>query len=133
MTALTMMRGGERFRAGISVAPVTDWRLYDTVYTERFMRTPQENPDGYERSAPINHAEGLTGDMLLIHGTGDDNVHWQQTVQLVDALIEADKDFGFMIYPNRNHSITGGNTRVHLYDLMTDWVHEHLGAPQMHP
>ncbi|HEX6590246.1 MAG TPA: DPP IV N-terminal domain-containing protein [Longimicrobiales bacterium] len=133
MTALTMMRGGERFAAGISVAPVTDWRLYDTVYTERFMRTPQENPDGYERSAPINHAEGLTGEMLLIHGTGDDNVHWQQTVQLVDALIAADKDFGFMVYPNRNHSIAGGNTRVHLYDLMTDWVHEHLGPPTVHP
>ena len=135
MTALTMMRGGERFRAGISVAPVTDWRLYDTIYTERFMRTPEENPEGYRVSAPIHHAADLTGDMLLVHGTGDDNVHWQQTVQLADALIEADKDFGFMAYPNRTHSISGGNARVHLYRQMTNWVREHLGArqPELHP
>ncbi|HUF14166.1 MAG TPA: alpha/beta fold hydrolase [Longimicrobiales bacterium] len=128
MTALAMARGGDRFRAGISVAPVTDWRLYDTIYTERFMRTPEENPRGYEESGPLHHAAGLTGDMLLIHGTGDDNVHYQQTVQLVDALIAVGKDFGLMIYPNRTHSIEGGNTRVHLFGLMTDWVEERLGG-----
>ena len=135
MTAMAMTLGGDRFRAGISVAPVTDWRLYDTIYTERYMRTPQENPRGYRVSAPTEHVEGLTGDMLLIHGTGDDNVHWQQAVWLTDALIEAGKDFGLMVYPNRTHSIAGGNTRVHLFELMTDWVEEHLGAQgvALHP
>jgi len=128
MTALAMMKEGAPFRAGISVAPVTDWRLYDTIYTERFMRTPQANPEGYERSAPTAHAARLEGDLLLIHGTGDDNVHYQNAVQLTDALIEAGKQFDLMFYPNRTHSIAGGNTRVHLFTLMTEWLAEHLPA-----
>lgn len=126
MTALALMKGGDVFRAGVSVAPVTDWRLYDTIYTERFMQTPELNPEGYRESAPTEHAEGLEGELLLVHGTGDDNVHYQNTVQLVDALIAADKQFDFMIYPNRTHSIAGGNTRVHLFRMMTDWVLENL-------
>ena len=135
LAALAILKHPDLYHVAVAGAPVTDWKNYDTIYTERFMRTPQENPEGYERSAPLNHADGLTGDMLLIHGTGDDNVHWQNTVQLVDALIEADKDIGFMIYPNRTHSISGGRTRVHLYDLMTDWVHRHLGGERaaLHP
>src|SRR5690606_17613609 len=126
MTALTMARGGELFRAGISVAPVTDWRLYDTIYTERFMRTPQENPEGYRKSAPISHVGGLTGRLLLIHGTADDNVHFQNAVHLVQALQDAGKQFDFMLYPNRNHSISGGNTSLHLYTMMTEWLERNL-------
>lgn len=127
MTALTMaVPGGEIFQAGISVAPVTDWRLYDNIYTERFMRTPAENPEGYRASAPIHHAEGIDGDVLLVHGTGDDNVHAQNTVQMVNALEAANKQFGLMIYPNRTHSISGGNTQLHLFTLMTRWITEKL-------
>ncbi|HEX7049205.1 MAG TPA: S9 family peptidase [Longimicrobiales bacterium] len=126
MTTLTLGRGGDVFRAGIAVAPVTDWRLYDTIYTERYMRTPRENPEGYRQSAPTQHVEGLTADLLLIHGTGDDNVHFQNSVQLVNALEAAGKQFAFMMYPNRTHSISGGNTQVHLFTLMTEWLEEHL-------
>lgn len=126
MTALTMTKGGNLFRAGISVAPVTDWRLYDTIYTERFMRTPEENPEGYRESAPASHAAGLTGALLLVHGTGDDNVHPQNTIQLANALQRAGKQFSLMLYPNRTHSISGGDTMVHLFTMMTDWVRERL-------
>ncbi|HEY8483017.1 MAG TPA: S9 family peptidase [Longimicrobiales bacterium] len=126
MTALTMTKGGDLFRAGISVAPVTDWRLYDTIYTERFMRTPEENPEGYRESAPVNHAAGLTGALLLVHGTADDNVHPQNTIQLANALQLAGKQFSLMLYPNRTHSISGGNTMVHLFTMMTDWVRQRL-------
>lgn len=124
MTALSMMNS-DRFAAGVSVAPVTDWRLYDTIYTERFMRTPQENPGGYDNS-PVHKADDLNGALLLIHGTGDDNVHFQNTVQLANALQAADKQFDLMIYPNRTHSISGGNTTVHLFTLITDWLVEKL-------
>ncbi|HEX7118984.1 MAG TPA: S9 family peptidase [Longimicrobiales bacterium] len=129
MTALTMARGGDVFRAGISVAPVTDWHLYDTIYTERFMRTPQENPEGYRKSSPIAHVDGLSGRLLLIHGTGDDNVHFQNSVQLVNALQEAGKQFDFMLYPNKTHSISGGNTSLHLFTMMTEWLERNLKAP----
>jgi dipeptidyl-peptidase-4 len=125
MTANTMMTEGSPFKAGISVAPVTDWKLYDTIYTERFMRTPQENPEGYRRSAPAQKAANLKGDLLIIHGTGDDNVHFQNTIQLVDKLQAANKQFTFMAYPNRNHSIAGGRT-LHLYTLMTSWLTSRL-------
>lgn len=128
MTALAMMNS-DRFAAGVAVAPVTDWRLYDTIYTERFMRTPQENPEGYDRSAPVHRAEQLSGELLLVHGTGDDNVHFQNTVQLADALQAANRQFGLMIYPNRTHSISGGTTTVHLFDLVTAWLVEKLAQP----
>ncbi|MBI4409719.1 MAG: S9 family peptidase [Gemmatimonadetes bacterium] len=122
MSALTMMRGGTLFRAGIAVAPVTHWKLYDTIYTERYMRTPAENPEGYRRSAPLEHAAGLTGQLLLVHGTGDDNVHFQNTVQLVQALQDAGKQFALMVYPNRTHALGG----VHLYELYTRWIEQRL-------
>ena len=126
MTAMSLARGGSVFRAGIAVAPVVDWRFYDTIYTERFMRTPQENADGYRDSAPLNHTAGMTGDLLLIHGTGDDNVHQQNSMQLVQALIAEGKQFDLMLYPNRTHSIAGGNTQVHLFTMITNWLDEHL-------
>ncbi len=126
MTALALGRGGDVFRAGISVAPVTDWRLYDTIYTERFMRTPQENPEGYRESAPTRHVKGITADLLLVHGTLDDNVHFQNATQLVSALQQAGKQFDFMMYPNKNHSISGGNASLHLYTLMTEWLEKKL-------
>jgi dipeptidyl-peptidase-4 len=126
MTASAMFAPGTPFKAGIAVAPVVDWRLYDTIYTERFMRTPQENPEGYTRNAPVSNAAGLRGRFLLVHGTGDDNVHYQNATQLVNALQAAGKQFTFMAYPNRNHSISGGTTSMHLFTLLTDWVTANL-------
>jgi dipeptidyl-peptidase 4 len=125
MTSSAMLTPGSPFRAGIAVAPVTDWHLYDTIYTERFMRTPQENGEGYRITAPVHMAANLRGRFLLIHGTGDDNVHFQNAVQLVDALQEAGKQFQFMAYPDRNHAIAGGRS-LHLYTLMTDWLTQNL-------
>ncbi len=133
MSSLSLLRGRGVFRAAISVAPVTDWRLYDTIYTERFMRTPQENPDGYRKGAPLEYADQLQGELLLVHGTGDDNVHSQQTTQLVEALIQADKQFDMRRYPNRTHSITGGVTRVNLYKLLTSWLWENLYNAPVEP
>jgi dipeptidyl-peptidase-4 len=126
MSSLSMLKGGDVFRAAISVAPVTDWRLYDTIYTERYMRTPQENPGGYREGAPLNYAGNLQGKLLLVHGTGDDNVHSQQTLQLVEALEEANKQFDMRLYPNKTHSIAGEVTRVNLYTLLTSWLEENL-------
>ncbi|HEX9935475.1 MAG TPA: alpha/beta fold hydrolase [Longimicrobium sp.] len=125
VTAFTLMQEGSPFKAGIAVAPVADWRLYDTIYTERFMRTPQENPQGYDRGSPVKHAARLRAKMLVVHGTGDDNVHFQNSTQLVDALQAANKQFDFMMYPDRNHGIAGGRS-VHLYTMMTNWVKENL-------
>jgi dipeptidyl-peptidase-4 len=125
-TGLTVSRGGELFKAGISVAPVTDWRLYDTIYTERFMRTPKENPEGYERTSVLTHAPKMTANYLLIHGTADDNVHFQNAVQLAAALQKAGKQFDFMLYPNKNHAIPGAQTQLHLFTLMTEWLRENL-------
>ena len=126
MTALTAARGGELFRAGISVAPVTHWRLYDTIYTERYMRTPQLNPTGYRENSPMEHARGLTAHLLLIHGTGDDNVHAQNTTQLAETLLQLNRQFDLMLYPNRTHSIGDSEAQVHLFTLMTEWLGEHL-------
>jgi dipeptidyl-peptidase-4 len=127
MTLLSMLReGGDVFRAGISVAPVTHWKLYDTIYTERYMRTPAENPGGYDDWAPTNLADNLSGDLLLIHGAADDNVHFQQSSQMVDAFIDAGKQFDFMMYPGRAHAIRERNARPHLFTKMTNWLTEHL-------
>jgi len=125
MTSFAMMSPGSPFKAGIAVAPVTDWQLYDSIYTERFMRTPQENPEGYRATAPSRMAANLRGRFLLVHGTGDDNVHFQNAIQLADELQEAGKQFQFMAYPDRNHSIAGGRS-LHLYTLMTDWLTQNL-------
>ncbi len=126
MSSLSLFRGADVFKAAIAVAPVTDWRLYDTIYTERFMRTPQENSQGYTSGSPNTHAAKLKGNFLLIHGTGDDNVHAQNTTQLVHALQEAGKQFDMRLYPNKTHSIAGGGTRVNLYNYMTSWLNENL-------
>lgn len=127
MASLCMTKGSDVFDVGIAVAPVTNWRYYDNIYTERFMRTPQENPDGYDDNSPINFADQLKGKFLLIHGMADDNVHPQNTYDFITALVAADKDFELMLYPNSNHGIyTGKNTRFHLYEKMTDFLLENL-------
>ena len=126
LSSLCMTKGAEYFKVGIAVAPVTNWRFYDTIYTERFMRTPQENADGYDDNSPINHVDKLEGAYLLVHGSGDDNVHYQNTMEMINALVAADKQFELFIYPDRNHGIYGGNTRKHLFDKMTTFLKENL-------
>lgn len=121
MSSLCMTVGADTFKAGIAVAPVTTWRLYDSIYTERFLKKPDQNADGYDRNSPIMHADKLKGSYLLIHGTGDDNVHFQNAVLFQNALIKAGKQFDSFYYPNRNHGIYGGNTRLHLYQMMTNF------------
>ncbi len=117
MSTLCLTKGAEIFSVAVAVAPVTNWRFYDNIYTERFMRTPpQENPDGYDDNSPINHVDKMQGKYLLVHGMADDNVHPENSYDLISALVAADKDFDLMLYPNSNHGIyTGYNTRFHLY------------------
>lgn len=126
MTSLCMTKGANVFTMGIAVAPVTNWRYYDTIYTERFMRTPQENPDGYDDNSPINHVEKMKGAYLLVHGSADDNVHMQNTMEMINALVNHNKQFDLFIYPNKNHGIYGGYTRWHLYDKMLEFIQENL-------
>ncbi|MCX6214637.1 S9 family peptidase [Spirosoma sp.] len=126
MSALCMTLGADVFKAGISVAPVTNWRFYDTIYTERYLKRPQENAAGYDENSPVTHATKLRGPFLLVHGTGDDNVHFQNSVAFEDALIAAGKQFQSFYYPNRNHGIYGGNTRLHLYQMLTNFVETNL-------
>ncbi|HEY9185586.1 MAG TPA: S9 family peptidase [Salegentibacter sp.] len=126
MSSNAILKGNDVFSLAIAVAPVTSWRFYDTIYTERYMTTPQENPSGYDENSPINHVEKLKGDYLLIHGGGDDNVHLQNTMRMVEALIQANKQFDWAIYPDKNHGIYGGNTRRHLYTKMTNFITENL-------
>lgn len=124
-TLMSMSEGRGVFKAGVAVAPPTSYRFYDTIYTERYMRTPKENPAGYNDN-PISRAEKLHGSLLLCHGLADDNVHPQNTFEYSEALVQADKDFKENIYTNRNHSIYGGNTRHHLLRQITNWFNEHL-------
>lgn len=124
-TIMSLCEGRQVFNCGVAVAPVTDWRFYDSAYTERFMRTPQENPDGYDCS-PLHRYENLKGDLLLIHGTADDNVHYQNTAELAEALVQAQKQFDMQVYTNRNHSIYGGKTRLHLIRRIEDYLDRHL-------
>jgi dipeptidyl-peptidase-4 len=126
MTSLAMTKGADQFKMGIAVAPVTNWRYYDNIYTERFMRTPAENTSGYDENSPINFVKLLKGKYLLIHGSGDDNVHYQNTMEMVNALVKADKQFDLFIYPNKNHGIYGGNTRNHLFNMMLNYTLENL-------
>ncbi|WP_423149614.1 S9 family peptidase [Rubrolithibacter danxiaensis] len=126
MSSLCITKGAGVFKAAIAVAPVTTWRFYDTIYTERYLQTPQENPEGYDQNSPINFADKLKGKFLLVHGTGDDNVHFQNSVMLSEALIQANKQFEQAYYPNKNHGIYGGNTTIHLYKRMTDFIVENL-------
>lgn len=126
MTLLCMTKGADVFKAGISVAPVTTWRYYDSIYTERYLQTPQDNAKGYDDNSPLNYADKLKGKLLLVHGSADDNVHYQNSMDMVTALVKANKDFDLMIYPNKNHSIYGGNTRLHLYNKMTNFLLNNL-------
>ncbi|TXF75107.1 S9 family peptidase [Chryseobacterium sp.] len=126
MASLAMTKGADVFKTGIAVAPVTNWRYYDTVYTERFLRTPQENPAGYDENSPTEYAKLLKGKFLLIHGTADDNVHFQNSMEFSEALIQNKKQFEFMAYPDKNHGIFGGQTRPQLYQKMTDFILENL-------
>ena len=130
MTLLSMLKGEgpSTFDTGVSVAPVTSWRLYDTIYTERYMAPPQRNADGYENGAPMTYADRLRDDqnLLMVHGDDDDNVHFQNSVQMVNQLQSANKQFRFMMYPTHEHGIAGGKTRLHLFTMITDMVADHL-------
>lgn len=126
MASNCILKGNDVFKMAIAVAPVTNWRFYDSVYTERYMTTPQENASGYDENSPINHVEKLKGKYLLIHGSGDDNVHVQNTMQMMEALIQANKQFDSQIYPDNNHGIYGGKTRIQLYTKMTNFIKENL-------
>ncbi|MFA6978377.1 MAG: S9 family peptidase [Ignavibacteriaceae bacterium] len=125
-SALTLAKAPDYFKAAIAVAPVTDWRFYDNIYTERYMSTPQLNPKGYETSSVMTYADQLKGKLLLIHGTADDNVHFENSVALVTKLVAENKPFQTMYYPEKNHGIGGGKTRLHLYQLMTEFLLNNL-------
>ena len=126
MSSLCLLKGANEFKMAIAVAPVTNWRYYDSIYTERYMRTPQENASGYDDNSPINHVEKLKGKYLLVHGSADDNVHYQNTMEMTNALVNANKQFDLFIYPNKNHGIYGGYTRLHLFTKMTNFIKENL-------
>ena len=129
MTLNMMFRYPDLYHVGMSVAPVPDQRLYDTIYQERYMGLPQENVEGYRQGSPITHAEGLKGDLMIVHGTGDDNVHYQGTERLINKLIENNLPFQMMAYPNRSHGIyEGSGTSRHLRELLTNYLYEHLEA-----
>ena len=125
-TLMSMSEGTPVFKAGVAIAAPTDWRFYDTVYTERFMRTPNENMEGYEAASAMNRVDKLHGELLLIHGTADDNVHLRNASEYSEALVQADKQFDMHIYTNRNHGIRGGNTTKHLLTRVTNFFIEHL-------
>ena len=126
MASLAITKGADVFKMAIAVAPVTNWRYYDNIYTERFMRTPKENEKGYDDNSPINHVKNIKGKYFLIHGSTDDNVHYQNAMEMVNALVKAHKQFDMFIYPNRNHGIYGGNTRNHLFNMMFEYTLKNL-------
>jgi dipeptidyl-peptidase-4 len=126
LSSLCITKGSDVFKAAIAVAPVTNWRYYDSIYTERFLGLPKDNAKGYDDNSPINFVEQLKGNYLLIHGSADDNVHFQNSVEMAASLQKANKQFDFMMYPDKNHGISGGNTRLHIYTLMTDFILEKL-------
>jgi dipeptidyl-peptidase-4 len=126
MTLMCMLRAPDLFRAGVAVAPVTDWKLYDTHYTERYMGHPQENADGYADSSALTHVEKLRGKLLLVHGMADDNVLFQNSVLLMDALQRARIPFDMMAYPGKKHGIRGQATRIHLFEMVLAHLQQHL-------
>ncbi len=126
MSSNCILKGNDVFKMAIAVAPVTNWRFYDSVYTERYMQTPQENASGYDDNSPINHVSKLKGAYLLVHGSADDNVHVQNTMRMVEALVQANKQFDWAIYPDKNHGIYGGATRLQLYTKMTNFIKANL-------
>lgn len=126
LSSLCLMKANDVFKMAIAVAPVTSWRFYDSIYTERYLNTPQLNSEGYDKNSPITYADKLKGSFLLVHGTGDDNVHIQNSLKLQEALIKSNKQFTSFFYPDKNHGIYGGNTRLHLYQMMTDFIVKEL-------
>jgi dipeptidyl-peptidase-4 len=126
LSSLCLLKGNDVFNSAIAVAPVTNWKWYDSIYTERYMRTHKENPNGYEDNSPVNFAEQLQGNYLLVHGLTDDNVHFQHSAEMYNELIKNDKQFDSMIYPNRNHGIGDKAARMHLYRTMTQFLMEKL-------
>jgi len=127
MSSLAITKGADTFKTAIAVAPVTSWRFYDTIYTERYMQTPQENASGYDDNSPINFTHLLKGNYLLVHGSGDDNVHVQNTMRMINALVKANKQFDMLIYPDRSHGIySTRNDRLHLYKKMTTFIEDNL-------
>jgi dipeptidyl-peptidase-4 len=126
MSSLAITKGADVFKTAIAVAPVTNWRYYDNIYTERFMRKPQENGANYDDNSPINHVEKIKGNYLIIHGTADDNVHFQNAVEMVNAMVRKNVKFDSEFYPNANHGIGGGRTRLHLFERMTRYLIEKL-------
>lgn len=128
MSSLAITKGADVFKAAVAVAPVTSWRYYDNIYTERYMRTPQENPKGYDDNSPINFTDRIRGNYLIIHGTADDNVHFQNSVQMIKALVKSNIDFESGYYPDKNHGISGNadNTSYHIWSKMTKWIFENL-------
>jgi dipeptidyl-peptidase-4 len=126
MSSLCITKGSGFFKAAIAVAPVTNWRYYDSIYTERYMGMPQDNAAGYDDNSPINHVDKLRGKFLLVHGLADDNVHFQNSAEMITALVKANKAFDLMAYPDKNHGIYGGTTRLHLYEKMTNFLLQNL-------
>ncbi len=138
MSSLAITKGADTFKMAIAIAPVTSWRFYDTVYTERYMQTPQENASGYDDNSPINFTDLLKGKYLLVHGSGDDNVHYQNTMRMIESLVGSGKQFDMFAYPDKNHGIYGryngkGNVRLNLYKKMTTFIHQNLDKSENKP
>ena len=126
MSLSCLLKGNDVFKLALAVAPVTNWRYYDNIYTERFMQKPQDNPEGYDQNSPLNFADRLKGKLLVIHGASDDNVHTKNTYELIKAFTKANKQFDMQLYTNKNHFINGGTTRLHLFTKMTDYLFGNL-------
>ena len=126
MSSTCIFKGNDVFKMAVAVAPVTNWRYYDNIYTERYMRKPIENTKGYDENAPEHMVDKLKGKFLLIHGTADDNVHMQNAIMMMDAMIKANKEYDSEFYPNKNHGISGGNTRLHLFNRITNFITANL-------
>lgn len=126
MSSLCILKGNDVFKSAIAVAPVTNWKWYDSIYTERYMKRLKDNAEGYDENSPVNFADRLKGNYLLVHGMADDNVHFQNTAEMANALIKNKKQFDTYFYPNRNHGIGGQNARIHLYTKMTSFVLEKI-------
>jgi dipeptidyl-peptidase-4 len=134
MTLNVLFQHPELYRIGVAISPVTHWALYDNVYTERFNGLIDQNREGYDRGSPISYVNGFRGNLLLVHGSGDDNVHFQNSELLINALVAANKPFQMMDYPNRTHCICQGKgTTLHLFSLMTRYLDEHLMGPGVGP
>jgi dipeptidyl-peptidase-4 len=128
-----LFQAPEVYRMAIAVAPVTHWKFYDSIYTERYNGLPQDNQAGYDAGSPLTYVDRMRGRLLLVHATGDDQVHYQNSEALINALVQADKQFDLMSYPNRNHGIFGGNTTLHLRQRLTDFIDQTLGPPRPLP